>query len=215
MTGLFQPPVSGVAEDVADFAALLAVPSPSLGERRRTIAAPFAGGTEFLQWVYTSSGWRLASIQTLLEATSATAGVAQTAEQVLASISIPAGMLLRIRRMRIVWNVTRGGTTDAMTTRLRLGASGTATDTLISLDSGLTTLRTRGVEHVGGAVSPTIWRYAHNSISGWGVGANTGTVAPNDTTVASMEAAIKLSITASMAGATDAPTLAALSIHGA
>ena len=110
---------------VADFAALLALPTPADGATAIVIA-PVIGGLAYggvprTRWVYIAGdGWRLGGDQTLLCDTTIVVGAANTTEQVLKSYEVPASLLLRLRWMDARVSAYKSGTADTLSLRGRL-----------------------------------------------------------------------------------------------
>lgn len=202
-----------LVSEYGTLADLLAVASPGAGQRARVAGAVIPGGTPYTAWIYDGALWRLDTQQSLLDDVATVTGVTGTTEQVLRPMLLPAGLLPLLRRIEVAWTMTRSGTTDALTTRVRLGSAGTAVDTQLAQDANLNGSRSRGYQHIGSALNATTWRQVHNGVNGWGLATNTTTAAPLDTTVSNMAGALYLSLTAQMGGSTDTPTLSALAIR--
>lgn len=196
----------------ADFAALLALPSPVAGQRARTAAAVITGGVPYVRWVYDGALWRLDGPQDLIADFTPAAGVTGTTEQTLKVFSIPAGLLLSTRYFCVKVLLAKSGSTDTFTAQIRLGVNGNFTDTSLLSWSGLAgASRTAVLESNLLANTSTSIRSVSlgtriNSFSS----ATTSAAYPFDTTgLPNMGTlGVSLSIGAVMSGSTDSPTVA-------
>lgn len=210
----FQSSVSGVVI-AADFAALLAIPSPDDGQRAVVSGAVIPGGIKNTRWVYSDSKWRLNGPQDLMVDLAPSEGVTGTAEQVLKTYALPAGLLPSLRYMRTYCNFAKSGTTDAVPqSRLRMGSAGSTSDKLIVSSSSFgASSRQYSLESYGFAASASQWRIIHNGSTGLGVGSTSANIYPNNISLTTT-AALYLSLSAQMAGSTDTPIAAHVIISG-
>ena len=209
----FQALASGV---VATFADLLAVSAPTTGRQLRVAAPVIAGGIAYTRWIYTSGGWRLDGEQQLLADYVPASGLAQTARQIVKTVTISAGLLTKLRTFRCYAEVFKSGTTDAVSAiDFRLGA-GLTSDSVMSSSAGLIAAsRKYAFDSIVVPVSATQLRYIFSGASGYGSGASTSQAYPvNITTVNTDAADSMLTVQVSMSGAVDIPGVANFIIWG-
>jgi hypothetical protein len=199
---------------VADFAALLAIPSPTAGMVRRT-AAPVLGtlaqgGIPYLSWVYDGTSWRLACKQTLIADYVPDSGTAGTDEQFLKSRLGAAGLWARLRGWSAQVLSAKSGTTDGATARIRFGADGNASDAIISSAALTAGSRVIPVEHRRAYVDATTLRVDAAALSAGYTGTGGATAYPSDTTALPnmTTAALRLTATVQMAGTSNTPVVA-------
>lgn len=212
----FQSSVSGVPV-VADFAALLAVASPTAGVQRRVAAPVIPGGVPYTDWVYDGTRWRLDRPQDIFVGLTPTVGVAGTSEQILRQWRLPAGLLESLRYMSCWWLSAKSGTTDAVTLRVRLGAAGSSADASIAGgNTGMSAgTRTYASDLCGFADSPTTWRAMSTLPWGGMIPGASGAVAyPFDATIPTVNSGLYLSLCMAMGGGTDVPSIPHVVIRG-
>jgi hypothetical protein len=84
-----------------------------------------------------TAGIQTGGNRTYVASTTAVTGVTSVAEQILAQITIPAGLLTSCSRFSIQNLWTKNGIVDTATTRIRLGTLGTTADTALVTSSSL------------------------------------------------------------------------------
>lgn len=201
---------------VATFAALLAIQSPQAGWRAVVAAPVIAGGPGYTRWVHDGSVWRLDGPQDLLVDTTPTVPAGGgTAEQVLRSIALPAGLLASLRYMRVAMVMGKSASTETGTVRLRLGSAGTTADVSVGQASYAAGNRQLSICHEGFASASTQWRAKVNGfvapVSG---GYGTSSIYPINYTIPATSGALSLSITAAMSASTEIPSIVDLIILG-
>lgn len=207
---------SSALGQVASFAALLAIASPQAGWRAVVAAPVIAGGPGYTRWVHDGAVWRLDGPQDLLVDTTPTVpGGGGTAEQVLRSIALPAGLLASLRYMRVAMVMAKSGSTETGAVRLRLGSAGTTADVSVGQANYAATNRQLSISHEGFASSSTQWRAKLNGfVSPISGGYGTSSIYPVNYTIPATSGALQLSITAAMSAAVEIPSIADLVILG-
>lgn len=210
-----QSSVSGVGI-VAGFDALLAISSPTAGMRFRVAAPVIPGGIPYTQWIHDGSLWRLDGMQDLLADFTPAVGVTGTAEQFLKSWLLPAGLLASLRYVSIYAVFIKSGTIDAVTLcRLRVGSTGSASDTVVGASSGFTAAnRQFPLDFQAEFPAATTWRQIGSGTNGRAVGVATTSPYPSNVTIPSTAGALYASLTMQMAGTTDVPTVARAIVSG-
>lgn len=199
---------------VESWAAMQALTGVADGARC-VVTTPIAPGmARNLRFVYESSAWRIDGLQDLEVDLTPASGTPGTTEQVLKSIGpLPAGFLLALRYVSFSVLAAKSGTTSSGTVRIRLGTSGTASDTLIASSGSLTAAsRQLPVQHEGFAAGPTQWRFllrgtSSGLLSAW-TGAASNDAYPANVTVPNMQTGeVYLTFSMQMSDATDTPQI--------
>lgn len=220
MTGIFGAPVSGGS--VADFAALMALPSPADGQTAVVVAPVIGtlltGGIPRTRWVYISGdGWRLAGSQTLLIDQSDVTGVATTDLQALKTYLMPAGLLRALRLFDGYISFAKTGTTNAASLSCwRAGLAGTVGDALLA---GTASFAAGNRQYFFSTViempTNTSARYVATGGGGYGAGTGTGQAYPVNVTTPNQETEqIYVTAAIQMAGTTDTPSVSRVIISG-
>lgn len=125
----------GGAYEVADWTALQAVSSPTVGRTYTVLGSLVTGGATGTQWQWNGTFWRPAGRQMIYYTATQVDGVGggSTNEQFLLSLLLPAGLLSGVREfgIRAQW-MRPSGPNSTMTSRWRLGSAGNNTDALLS-----------------------------------------------------------------------------------
>lgn len=134
-------------------------------------------------------------------------GALNTTEQIAKQFTLPIGLLQAIRAFSIRGKWVKGGTTDAMTGRIRIGTAGTTADTQLATFALTSAQHTFTFEYkLVQPANTTIRIASHDSLSTSAYpNAATTTAYPTDITVPDSSAnALIVSLTTQMAGSTDA-----------
>lgn len=205
---------------VANSVAALSVPTGTLAQRDASglVSTPRArytttdtawvnGATNPMgtEWVSDGTQWRPRMPQTILLDTVVVTGAQQSAEQVLKSYTLPAG-LLHLQRFLVEVAVGKTGLTDVLQQFIaRLGLAGTTADTQLAATA--TALLSAGTRSAGFAVqfeatdATTVVRRGTNGGMNLGSfdGASSATAMDTLVTVSNLQTnALKLSLTSSM-----------------
>jgi hypothetical protein len=167
--------------EVADWAALLAVASPTVGRAYTVLAAVCTGGVTGTQWQWSGALWRPAGRQVVFDLPAQVNGVSggTTAAQILSAPLFAAGVL---RGCRHIWLSAKDGTNfvgdpNQRNLIFRIGSAGTASDLVIggfgsagsttsqnyinrfkpTDNTTIQTFHADGVRVLGNAYSPTDW----------------------------------------------------------
>lgn len=186
------------------FSQMKAISSPANGAT--FLVTNYGRGGSLWRYSSTLSDWFPTAPVLIYENTAVIDGVAQTAAQILLAIPAEAN-LLKNKRFRLLHTAAKNGTTDTVTTQLRMGSTGTTADASV-----LTIIAVAAAQRANGA--ETWLRMASDtSVERLGGGAvsfgNTGTsaVVALAATVADVTAANFVSISCTSTGATDKPQL--------
>lgn len=202
----FTPALPNTAVE-GTFAQMKALSSPVNGATFRVTNYGKGGSL----WRYSSAAgdWFPTAPVKVYEKTSLTTGLSQTAEQILQTISIEAGLLAN-KTFRLLASFGKNGATDTSNgLQVRFGTAGTIADTSL-----YTVLNLAAANRSGGAdlwlraASATSLEKMGGSPSGAFSGGVSSSLIAAATTVANMATqALVLSLTASMGGTTDKPQL--------
>lgn len=221
-TAATQPATAFVqVSDVADLAALLALSSPTGGQRARTIAPVLGstsnGGISYLRWVYDGTTWRLDGPQALLIDYSADTGTTGTSVQFLKQRTAAVGLFALLRGWSAKVHFAKSGATDTATYALRLGTAGNATDaSLVNATTMTAANRNVPIEHRRAYSSATVLNLDSVSATSGYIGtASNAAPYPSQVTVPNMtSSALILSAIMTMGASTDTPTVASMVVEG-
>lgn len=166
------------------------------------------------------TAWRLVAPSDLLVDLTPVTGIANTSEQILKQLAIPAGLLRALRYFSVKVLYAKSGTSETATLRARLGTAGTTSDTAIMSNNATlaSTNRAATVEGSFFAASATQLRgLGRDSASGNGgfPSGATSVVYPVNVTVADMAAnALTLSLSLTMNTGVETGTISHVIVTG-
>jgi hypothetical protein len=214
---------AGTANEVSDWASLIALSGVPDGRSYTVLAPLITGGVPGTSWKRDSgspSGWRPAGRQVIYLSRTEVVGVTTTNEQIQRTLAIPGGVLpgclMMVATARTSWSAADGASRSA---RFRLGAEGSVADAQIGVHQTVLSTHRQSL-HAQAYVpdSPTLlsqWQMVNIQTTSW-VGQTSGTNALlfDSYAVDSMDSTIYLSATQQQAGSpTAVPTLEFFSLE--
>lgn len=167
------------------------------------------------------TAWRLLAPSDLVVDFTPVTGIANTSEQILKQVTIPAGLLRALRYFSVRALFAKSGTSETATFRARLGTAGTTSDqSIMSNNSSLaSTNRSATVDGPFFAASATQLRGVSRD-SSFGSGSfnagATSVVYPVNYTIANMDSnVLTLSLSLTMSAGVETGTIAHLILSGA